>query len=136
MPADSDQPETPSGPPEEPPKPSEPEIASPWLSAHEGLVVPGATGPSPGTAPASPASGGSAPPSPGAPAPAAGGPATPDLPAPNPSSVRKVISGAPAWMQGLAAIGTLAISLLVALRLIPDTPLNPGPNPSGSATRS
>ncbi len=133
MSTDSDQPEPPSDPPEEPPKPSEPEIASPWLSAQEGLVVPGATGPSPGTAPASPASGGSAPPSPGAPAPAAGGPATPDLPAPNPSSVRKVISGAPAWMQGLAAIGTLAISLLVALRLIPDTPLNPGPNPSGSA---
>lgn len=58
-------------------------------------------------------------------------PATPDLPAPNPG-MRSKLSGAPAWMQGLAAIGTLVISLLVALRLIPDTPLNPTPNPTGN----
>ncbi len=43
-----------------------------------------------------------------------------------------MVSGAPAWMQGVAAIGTLAITLLVALRLIPDTPLNPTPNPTGN----
>lgn len=46
-----------------------------------------------------------------------------------------MISGAPAWMQGLAAIGTLVISVLVALRLIPDTPLNPNtPDPSAGAS--
>ena len=45
-----------------------------------------------------------------------------------------MVSGAPAWMQGLAAIGTLAITLLVALRLIPDTPSIPGP--TRRATRS
>jgi S1-C subfamily serine protease len=42
------------------------------------------------------------------------------------------LAGAPAWMQGLAAIGTLVISVLVALRLIPDSPLNP--SPAGSIT--
>jgi S1-C subfamily serine protease len=45
-----------------------------------------------------------------------------------------MVSGAPAWMQGLAAIGTLVISVLVALRLIPDTPLNPTPTPGASAS--
>jgi putative serine protease PepD len=38
-------------------------------------------------------------------------------------------------MQGLAAVGTLVISVLVALRLIPDTPLNPS-NPDPSAVAS
>jgi len=76
----------------------------------------------------------SIPPTPGIP-PSPGTP--PPGPAPGPALSPKTgmgskLAGAPAWMQGLAAIGTLVISVLVALRLIPDSPLNP--SPAGSIT--